>query len=89
MIELKKVILRALARYSAPSKGKELLAQCTTLGVIMMYSIIVRALGAKADALSERYSCCMLIPKAMPWSERVLVFQTVIYPMVSGKEDNI
>ena len=88
MIELKKVILRALVRYSAPSKGKELLAQCTTLGV-MMYSIIVRALGAKADALSERYSCCMFIPKAMPWSEHVLVFQTVFYSKKSGKEDNI
>ena len=88
MIELKKVILRALARYSAPSKGKELLAQCTTQGV-MMYSIIVRALGAKADALSERYCCCMFIPKAMPWSERVLVFQTVIYPMVSRKEADV
>ena len=88
MIELKKVILRALARYSAPSKGKELLAQCTTLGV-MMYSLFVRALGAKADALSERYSCCMFIPKAMPWSECVLVFQTVIYPMVSRKEADV
>ena len=88
MSKLKKVISRALAAYSAPSKGKELLAQCTTLGV-MMYSIIVRALGAKADALSERYSCCMFIPKAMPWSERVLVFQTVTYPKVSRKEDNI
>ena len=85
MSELKKVILRALSRYSAPSKGKELLAQCTTLGV-MMYSIIVRALGAKAGALSERYCCCMFIPKAMPWSEYVLVFQTVFYSKMSGKE---
>lgn len=88
MIELKKIISRALSRYSAPSKGKELLAQCTTLGV-MMYSLFVRALGAKADALSERYCCCMLIPKAMPWSECVLVFQTVFYSKMSGKEDNI
>ena len=88
MSELKKIISRALSGYSAPSKGKELLAQCTTLGVIM-YSIIVRALGAKADALSERYCCCMFIPKAMPWSECVLVFQTVTYPKVSRKEDNI
>jgi len=88
MIELKKVILRALARYSAPSMGKELLAQCSTLGV-MMYRIFVRALGAKADALSERYCCCMFIPKAMPWSEYVLVFQTVTYPKVSRKEDEV
>lgn len=88
MSGLKKIISRALSGYSAPSKGKELLAQCTTLGV-MMYSLFVRALGAKADALSERYSCCMFIPKAMPWSERVLVFQTVFYSKMSGKEDNI
>lgn len=88
MNELKKIISRALSGYSAPSKGKELLAQCTTLGV-MMYSIIVRALGAKADALSERYCCCMFIPKAMPWSECVLVFQTVFYQKMSRREDNV
>ena len=88
MSEWKKIILRSLAGYSAPSMGKELLAQCTTLGV-MMYSLFVRALGAKADALSERYCCCMLIPKAMPWSECVLVFQTVTYPKVSRKEDEV
>ena len=88
MSKLKKVISRALAAYSAPSMGKELLAQCSTLGV-MMYRIFVRALGAKADVLSERYSCCMFIPKAMPWSECVLVFQTVFYSKMSGKEDNI
>ncbi len=88
MNEWKKVILRALARYSAPSMGNELLARCTTLG-FMMYSIIVRALGAKADALSERYCCSMLIPKAMPWSKCVLVFQAVIYPMMLRREDEV
>jgi len=31
----------------------------------------------------------MFIPKAMPWSERVLVFQTIFYSKKSGNEDNI